>query len=721
MSNAETGARKLHPRLRAIKNGDRGVNELRSVGSATVACTTKVTAEDAPVTAMYDQIAQQSVTNLQAAVRPMRAVARRPKGTQHPTLNEPANADDSFVNVFIEFYPERAGISAKEQREGLEAVTQSLASVTREADKGSVDGGAVARRNILCATVPISKLDELSDNPAVAFVHPADPLKLDVPAPTSVSRKPVSKAIGTAQTHGRGDGLIIGLIDVGGFDFSHLDFLNPDATTRFIAIWDQGGDFRQTPAGFDYGSEFRKPQLDAALRAAKEPGMPGAVFIERQSQSEPSSHGTHVASIAAGNAGVCPKAVIAAVLIDVPSPNDPVERRRATFSDTSRITHAVEYLLRVADEEKKPIAINISLGTNGGSHDGSSGVSRWLDAYLATPGRAICIAAGNAGQEAAQEEGDLGWVMGRIHTSGQIPSRGLEVELEWTVVGNGIEDVSENELEIWYSAQDRFIAALKPPNDGDWIEVKPRQYVENRQLEGGTRVSIYNELYHPTNGANYIAIYLSPNQSPNLQEFRGIQAGVWKVRLKGEEIRDGRFDAWIERDDPGEVARDAGRRLFRFPSFFSEKSNVDSHSISSLACGHRVIAVANLDELRQRINATSSQGPTRDSRCKPEIAAPGTEIVAANGFAGSDEPWVAMTGTSMACPYVTGVVGLMLAANREVTAAQCAGILQRTAHPLVGASYTWANDAGWGYLDATAAIEEARAINQRSPVAGRRG
>jgi subtilisin family serine protease len=510
--------------------------------------------------------------------------------------------------------------------------------------------------------------------------------------------------------------LIIGIIDVGGFDFSHPDFLNPDGTTRFVAIWDQGGDFRRPPPGFDYGSELRKPQLDAALVSATRAGMPGAVFIERQSQREPSSHGTHVASIAAGNSGVCPHADIAAVLIDVPAPDDPIERRRATFSDTSRVTHAVEYLLRIAEERKKAIAINVSLGTNGGAHDGSSGVSRWLDAYLATPGRAICVAAGNAGQEAAQEEGDLGWIMGRIHTSGQIPSRGLEVDLEWTVVGNGIEDVSENELEIWYGAQDRFIAAIQPPNGGDWIEVKPREYVQNRRLESGTYLSIYNELYHPTNGANYIAIHLSPNQSNDLREFRGIQAGVWKVRLTGEEIRDGRFDAWIERDDPGEVSRDAGRRLFRFPSFFSQKSNVDSHSISSLACGHRVIAVANLDEPRQRINVTSSQGPTRDSRFKPEIAAPGTEIVAANGFAGPDERWIAMTGTSMSCPHVTGVVGLMLTANSEVTAAQCAGILQRTARPLAGALYKWANDAGWGRLDAEAAIEEARAINERKAV-----
>jgi subtilisin family serine protease len=70
----------------------------------------------------------------------------------------------------------------------------------------------------------------------------------------------------------------------------------------------------------------------------------------------------------------------------------------------------------------------------------------------------------------------------------------------------------------------------------------------------------------------------------------------------------------------------------------------------------------------------------------------------------------------MACPYVTGVVGLMLAANEGITAAQCAGILQRTARPLAGGSYEWTNSAGWGRIDARRAIEEARAINQRNPL-----
>lgn len=700
--------RKLHPWLRVIKNGNRVVNAVRADGSTRVACSITDKAGGVPAPAIYAQMANQ-----QAAVPNWteRAEPAQPNLTERPKLGEMPAPEDAYINVFIEFLPEREG--------ELGAPTSEMERIRRliedeQAKVASQISMAISnRRTFLCATIPVPMLDQLKADPAVAFIHPSDPLTLDRPeiTPVSPTKEVTSKAIGSAKDYGRGNAVLIGIIDVGGFDFSHPDFLDEDGKTRFVAIWDQGGDFRPPPAGFTFGSEFRKGQLDAAIEAAKKPGLPPAPWIERQSQLQPGSHGTHVASIAAGNSGVCPHAKIAAVLIDIPAIEDGVERRRATFSDTSRITHAIEYLLKIAEEERLPISINISLGTNGGSHDGSSGVSRWLDAYLAAPGRSICVAAGNAGQEKSQTEEDMGWIMGRIHTAGQIPARGLEVELEWTVIGDGIEDWSENELEIWYGAQDRFSVALKPPGDSEWLDVGPREYVENRRLSTGVTVSIYNELYHPTNGGNYISIYLSPNLSPD--NFRGITPGIWKVRLRGEEVRNGRFDAWIERDDPMEIGRNGSRRMYRFPSFFTEKSNVDSHSITSLACGQRVIAVANLDEARQQINKSSSQGPTRDGRYKPEIAAPGTNVIAANGFSDPDEPWIAMTGTSMASPYVTGVVGLMLAMNHELTAAQCLGILQRTARPLAGASYNWVNDVGYGRMDPKAAIDEAKAINTR--------
>jgi hypothetical protein len=302
--------------------------------------------------------------------------------------------------------------------------------------------------------------------------------------------------------------------------------------------------------------------------------------------------------------------------------------------------------------------------------------------------------------------------MGRIHTSGRVASKGLDVVIDWVVIGESFHerlvDVSENEFELWYSPQDRFGVTLRSPDGTTIGPLRPGEYVENEQLANGTFVSIYSELYHPANGANYISIYLSPYFDG--RKAAGVARGTWQVRLTGLDVRNGRFHAWIERDD---LIRVDGND-FRFPSFFGARSNVDDTSVSSLACGQDTIAVANLDEPLERINVSSSQGPTRDGRLKPDVAAPGTNIVAANGFADPSTPWLAMTGTSMASPYVTGVVALMLDAEPTLTAAQIEGIIQRTAKPLPAASYEWANDAGFGRIDPIACVAEAHHANERT-------
>jgi subtilisin family serine protease len=516
--------------------------------------------------------------------------------------------------------------------------------------------------------------------------------------------------------------VLIGIIDVQGFDFAHPDFLDREGKTRFVRIWDQGGHARPSPNAqdpdhydeeFNYGAEFRQEHLNRAIASSTKIGVPPQ-DIERQSQMNERSHGTHVASIAAGNRGVCPNAYIAGVLISLTS--DDVARR-SSFYDSTRVAHAVDYLFKLADElsekEKRPVpvSLNISLGTNGHAHDASSAISRWIEAALAVPGRSVSVAAGNAGQEVAAFEGDLGFILGRIHTSGRVPARDLNTDIEWVIVGNGIADLSENELEVWYSPQDRFAVSIRPPGMG-WIgPISPREFIENMQLKDGSFVSVYNELYHPANGSNYISIYLSPFFTA--QGAVGIRAGQWLVRLHGIEVRDGSYHGWIERDDPRELGRIGDRRAWRFPSFFSDRSNIDNSSVSSLACGQRIISVANLDDAAERINITSSQGPTRDGRFKPDVAAPGTNIVAAKGFAGADDLWVSMSGTSMASPYVAGVVGLMFAVEPRLTAAQVEGIVQRTARPLPGGTFNWANDAGYGRISPAACLEEASLINIR--------
>ncbi|MCC9627294.1 S8 family serine peptidase [Blastopirellula sp. JC732] len=605
-------------------------------------------------------------------------------------------SDEVHVSVFVE----------RDSARGGEVSVKSISGITSK--QVTAERGRLATLE-----VAVSDLPNIAAQNAVVRIEMGETLKHPRP---SVSLGKVSAPAKTLRRFGAdgGKNVLIGIIDVEGFDFAHPDFLDDSGKTRFISIWDQGGTTRPSPADFSFGSEITKSNMDAAIAASPSQGLAPQI-LEPQSSMQHGSHGTHVASIAAGNRGVCRNAYLAGVLIDLP--REDLDRRRS-FYDSTRIAHAVEYLLSVGEKIRQeqnldslPISINISLGTNGHAHDGSSAVSRWLEHVLTTPGKSITVAAGNAGQEAAESADDIGFIMGRIHTSGQIAARGLVNDINWVVVGNGAVDVSENELEIWYSAADRFAVSIKPPG-GDWIgPIQPGQFVENRQLTDKSFLSVYNEIYHPANGANYIGVFLSPFLSS--AQVVGVTPGEWQVRLHGIDVRDGRYHGWIERDDPVELGPLGQASAWRFPSFFAESSNVDNSSVSSLGCGEQVLSIANLDERRQRINISSSQGPTRDNRPKPDLAAPGTDIVAALGFNfEDDEQWISMTGTSMASPYACGVAGLMLAENPRLTASQIRGILQRTARPLPNADFSWKNDAGYGVIDPEACLAEVRQLSR---------
>lgn len=669
--------RKLQPKLRVFANGSAEVNAIRAQVASSVCL-----APGSPYVGDESSVHPPLVRRNQL-----------PRGVVRGKLGQ--LAPDVLTSVFIE-----------------------TADVSDEAARQRLPGEHARRGNLITAEIPVEELPAALSDEAVTWVEAGETLSVPRPMTSAAGAAAPrsSRRVPDKAQHRGGADVIVGIIDVNGFDFAHPDFLDVNGKTRWIRIWDQGGDARPSPHGqeaavfsteFNYGSELRAEHLNAALAAAPAAHV-APQDVEPQSQMEPASHGTHVASIAAGNYGVSPNAMLAGVVISLPS--DDLARRRS-FYDSTRIAHAVDYLTTLATTLRRPLSINISLGTNGHAHDGTSAISRWIDSALSVPGRCVSVAAGNAGQEVAAFPGDMGFVMGRIHSARRLPARDLDSVLEWVVVGNGRVDISENELELWYSPQDRLAVSIRPPA-GDWIgPVEPLQFIENQRLPDGSFVSIYNELYHPANGANTISLFLSPFLNP--AGVIGIPSGTWTVRLHAREVRDGRFHAWIERDDPRPLGRIGDREAWSFPSYFSEGSNVDSSSVSSLACGNSVIAVANLDEAAERISVTSSQGPTRDGRSKPDVAAPGTEIVAANGFGAPDEPWIAMTGTSMASPYVAGVAALMLSAEPGLTAAQIGGIMQRTARPLPGADFSWLNDAGFGRIDPAACVAEARTVNRR--------
>jgi len=74
----------------------------------------------------------------------------------------------------------------------------------------------------------------------------------------------------------------------------------------------------------------------------------------------------------------------------------------------------------------------------------------------------------------------------------------------------------------------------------------------------------------------------------------------------------------------------------------------------------------------------SSRGPTADGRIKPDIATPGRYITAAQ--ANSGNAYITYSGTSMATPFMTGVVALMLDADNALTDAGVKNILYNSAN-----------------------------------------
>jgi serine protease AprX len=107
------------------------------------------------------------------------------------------------------------------------------------------------------------------------------------------------------------------------------------------------------------------------------------------------------------------------------------------------------------------------------------------------------------------------------------------------------------------------------------------------------------------------------------------------------------------------------------------------------------------------IASFSSRGPTYDGRVKPDITNMGVGLMAAKatgtGAGKGTTYYLPMSGTSMATPMTSGVVALLLQANKTLTPAQVKAVLTKTAKPLGGSVPN--NDYGYGRVDAKSALD----------------
>lgn len=451
-----------------------------------------------------------------------------------------------------------------------------------------------------------------------------------------------------------GAGVVVGVVDWG---------LDVPRFPRLLSLWDQRGSSTAPPEPYGYGRILDLPLLEAARRS----DSPYAVLGYHPGSADRGggSHGTHVADIAVGDGtgggplGVAPEAWLVFVHLA-----DRGTTGLATLGDSVRLLEAVDFVRRTAGP--LPWVVNVSVGRHGGPHDGRTLVELAFDELLAAaPGRFLVQSAGN-------------YYRSRTHATGVLSPGGTRR----LTFATHPDDRSLNELELWYPGSGELAVRVTPPGHRTraWVRLG-----EQRVLTSGGRPvgRIYHRACDPNNGDHHVDAFL-PASAP---------AGTWTVDLAARSPVAVRFHAWLERDDgcPPCQARFTG-------------SSVDTSStIGTIANGHLPLVVGAYDahDPAARAARFSSSGPTRDDRPKPDLLAPGVDVLAARsappGSRTSTGLLVRKSGTSMAAPHVTGAVALCLQATRgRLPAAEVRQLLLGTARPSRSVP---APRGGAGYLD----------------------
>lgn len=502
-------------------------------------------------------------------------------------------------------------------------------------------------------------------DPAVASMKAASPVIPDVFDEAVAGDDQLVTDVRRPDVPQTGRDVVYASIDWG-FDFAHPNFRAADGKTRVLALWDQSAPYDGNRYG--YGTIHDRAAIDAALGTSD----PYAALGYDPRRSDPrnvGTHATHVVDIGAGNgfgcgpAGIAPEAHI--IFVHLAQGLGPTQ-----LGDSATLLEGVDFIVHTAGD--LPWVLSLSMGNMGGPHDSSTLVERAFDELLQTGcGRAIAQSCGN-------------YYARMAHTRGTLRT-GEHTGLLWQ---SDRAALTPNELEIWYSGDDRFTVALSAP-DGTTSPRAALGTIVPMNCDGRMVAQIYHRPHDPNNGDNHVHIYLYP----------GFQPGLWQVHVTAEHARSGRYDAWIERDEECSGCQ----------SRFAPDQAVRLTTTGTICHAHQVVAVGAYDahQIDFEPASFSSSGPTRDGREIPVIVAPGVGVLAARSApldaqAGAAE-CIRKSGTSMSSPHAAGAMALLLEAAPTLTAGELHALLLDTADR-EGIAPEYCERAGNGRLDIEAAL-----------------
>ena len=438
------------------------------------------------------------------------------------------------------------------------------------------------------AEIPIENLVVLATSPEIQYIELPKSLYAD---DYESNRASCITQLNLSEFNGKG--VLIGFIDTG-IDYTHPAFRNPDGTTRIEYIYDLD----------EGGKVYTKEQINEALKSSDPYSIVNSTDI--------TGHGTHVVGIACAGGkidkqyyGVAPESSIAMVKV-----------ARSRFALSTQIMKGIKFLIDKGKELNMPLAINMSLSTNDGAHNGSSLLEQYISTVSATERVTIVIAAGNEGEAAHHVGGTL-----------------EEVN---DVYFNISSDESIVVINLYKSILPQLSIELISPYGIGTGEILVKEGV-NEGTIGNSRYSIYLTGPKPFDVSGEIGIILT-----GINGF--VSSGQWKITLRKLNKYDGNFDMWLP---------------------ISEGLNVNTKFLEPVvyktlgipATVKNVISVGSYNYLVDIISPFSGRGEKYNGQyIKPDIVAPGEGIYSAIPNRGFDKK----TGTSMATPQVTGAAALMM-------------------------------------------------------------
>lgn len=447
----------------------------------------------------------------------------------------------------------------------------------------------------------------------------------------------ILSAFNSPELNNQGKGVLIGLVDTG-IDYRSPLFQNPDGTTRIAGIWDQSVPIEEDvlPAGVpdyypmggsSYGTEYTREQINEAL-ASDDP-------LSLVPTQDTIGHGTFLAGLAAGSSipqedftGAAPEAELAVVKLK------PAKKYLRDFylipSDApafqeNDIMMGIKYLRMMADRLKKPLVILLAMGSNSGSHIGTSPLSQVTQNYSGFFGIITVIAGGNETGAAH-------------HFYASIPAG---TEYEDVEIRVGKEEAERGfVLELWAADADTYTVGFISPS-GERISRIP--------IIANNETSIPFLLDATTITVNYQLIEAESGSQLIFMRFQTPAAGIWTVRVYNTQRFKGTFHMWLPVQ--GMISEET---VFLRP---------DPYSTITVPGNSRLpITVGAYDTSTGGIYIHSSRGFTPNQIVKPELAAPGVNILgpSVGRKPGSDTPMTTRTGTSAAAAITAGAAANLL-------------------------------------------------------------